>query len=68
MKPYLLGQSVYSYVDGSFPCPPAYIPSADMTLSTINPSYLSWKQQFQLIISAILLSLSTEVLHLAVDC
>jgi hypothetical protein len=36
-------------------------------LSTINPSYLSWKQQDQLIISAILSSLSTEVLHLAVD-
>ena len=68
MKPYLLGQGVYSYVDGSFPCPPAYIPSADMALSTINPSYLSWKQQDQLIISAILSSLSTEVLHLAVDC
>jgi hypothetical protein len=39
-----------------------------MALSTINPSYLSWKQQGQLIISVILSSLSTEVLHLAVDC
>jgi hypothetical protein len=45
MKPYLLGQGVYSYVDGSFPCSPAYIPFADMALSTINPSYISWKQQ-----------------------
>jgi len=48
--------------------PSAYIPSADMALSIINPSYLSWKQQDQLIISVILSSLSTEVLHLAVDC
>ena len=36
MKPYLLGQSVYSYVDGSFLCPPAYISFADMTLFNLN--------------------------------
>jgi len=49
MKPYLLGQGVYSYVDGSFLCPPVYISSADMALPNLNPSYLSWKQQDQLI-------------------
>jgi hypothetical protein len=49
MKPYLLGQGVYSYVDGSFLCPPVYISSADMALPNLNLSYLSWKQQDQLI-------------------
>jgi hypothetical protein len=68
MKPYLLGQGVYFYVDGSFLCPPAYISSAGMPLFNLNPSYLSWKQQDQLIISVILSSISTEVLHIVVDC
>jgi hypothetical protein len=44
MKPYLLGQGVYSFVDGSLLCPPTYVPSTDMALSSLNPSYLSWKQ------------------------
>lgn len=48
--------------------PPVYVSSNDMALSSLNPSYLSWKQQDQLIMSVILSSLSTEVLHLVVDC
>jgi len=68
MKPHLLGQGVYSFVDGSLSCPPKYVPFTDMALSNLNPSYLSWKQQDQLIMSVILSSLSTEVLHLVVDC
>ena len=54
MKPYLLGQGVYSYTD--------------MDLSSLNLSYLSWKQQDQLIMTVIPSSLSTKVLHLVVDC
>ena len=60
MKPYLIGQGVFSFVDGSNPCPSSHAP----TTATV----LAWKQQDQLILSALLSSLSVEVLHLVVDC
>jgi hypothetical protein len=69
MKPYLLGQCVFHFVDGSVPCPPSYIfDSSAGSSSTIGPSFLRWKQQDQLILSALLSSLSVDVLHLVVDC
>jgi hypothetical protein len=41
MKPYLLGQRVYSIVDGYFLCPLVYIASTDMSMSILNPLFLS---------------------------
>jgi hypothetical protein len=57
MKPYLLGQGVFHFVD-----------SSASSSSTISPSFLRWKQHYQLILSALLSSLSVDVLHLVVDC
>ena len=69
MKPYLLGQGVFHFVDGSVSCPPSYIfDSSAGSSSTISPSFLHWKQQDQLILSVLLSSLSVDVLHLVVDC
>ena len=68
MKPFLLGQGVYSFVDGTSPCPPSHLISTTTSLPSVNPSYLLWTQQDHLIMSALLSSLSTEVLHLVVDC
>jgi len=69
MKPYLLGQGVFHFVDGSVPCPSSYIfDSFAGSSSTISPSFLCWKQHDQLILSALLSSLSLDVLHLMVDC
>jgi len=69
MKPYLLGQGVFHFVDGSVPCPPSHIfDSSAGSFSIINPSFFRWKQQNQLILSALLSSLSVDVLHLVVDC
>jgi hypothetical protein len=69
MKPYLLGQGVFHFVDGLVPCPPSHIfDSSAGSSSIINPSFLRWKQQDQLILSALLSSLSMDVLHLVVDC
>jgi hypothetical protein len=69
MKPYLLGQGVFHFVDGSVPCPPSYIFDSSVgSSSTISPSFLHWKQQDQLILSALLSSLSVDMLHLVVDC
>jgi len=69
MKPYLLGQGVFHFVDGSVSCPPSHIfDSSAGSSSTISPSFLRWKKQDQLILSALLSSLSVDVLHLVVDC
>jgi hypothetical protein len=68
MKPFLLGQGVFPFVDGSLPCPLSHLIYVETSLPTINASYLSWKQQDHLIMSALLSSLSMEVLHLVVDC
>jgi hypothetical protein len=68
MKPLLLGQGVYSFVDGTSLCPPSHpVYTATSSLS-INHAYLSWKQQDHLITSTLLSSLSVEVLYLVVDC
>ena len=74
MKPYLIGQGVFSFVDGSTPCPSSHdFSSTAFVVSAIFNSgpcqaFLAWKQQDQLILSALLSSLSVEVLHLVVDC
>jgi len=67
MKRYLLGQGVYAFVDRYYPCPALYVTATDTTTPGINPFFLSWKQQDQLIMSALLSSLSTKILHLVVD-
>ena len=69
MKPYLLDQGVFHFVDGSVPCPPSHIfDSSSDSSSIISPSFLRWKQHDQLILSALLSSLFVDVLHLVVDC
>jgi len=69
MKPYLFGQGVFHFVDGSVSCPPSHIFDSSVdSSSTTSPSFLRWKQQNQLILSALLSSLSVDVLHLVVDC
>ena len=64
MKPYLLAHRVFFFVDGSLPCPPFHIISSIMVAPMVNPAFLSWKQKDHLIMSA----LSTEILHLVLDC
>jgi len=69
MKPYLLGQGVFHFLDGSVSCPPSHVSDSSAgSSSTISPSFLRWKQQDQLILSALLSSLFVDVLHLVVDC
>jgi hypothetical protein len=69
MKPYLLGQGIFHFVDGSVSCPLSHVSDSSAgSSSTINPSFLHWKQQYQLILSALLSSLFVDVLHLVVDC
>jgi len=68
MKPYLLGQGVFHFVDGLVSCHPSHIFYSFIGFSsTINLSFLRWKQQDQLILSVLLSSLSIDVLHLVVN-
>jgi hypothetical protein len=74
MKPYLIDQGIFSFFDGSFPCPSPQVLSSDASATSvifgfgINQAFLTWKQQNQLILGALLSSLSMDVLHLVVDC
>jgi len=69
MKPYLFGQGAFHFVEGSVSCPPSHIfYSSTGSSSTISHSFLRWKQHDQLILSALVSSLSVDVLHLVVDC
>jgi hypothetical protein len=68
MKPYFLGQGVFGFVDGSNSCPFPHILAVDGVSLQVSQHFLRWKQQDRLILSALLSSLSMEVLHLVVDC
>ena len=68
MKPFLLGQDVYPFIDGTSPCPPSHLASTATSSLSVNLVYFSWKQQYHLIMSALLSSLSVEVSYLVVDC
>lgn len=68
MKPYLLGQGVFGFVDGSNSCPSPHVLTVGGTSLQVNQFFLRWKQQDQLILSALVSSLSVEVLHLVVYC
>ncbi|XP_019191716.1 PREDICTED: uncharacterized protein LOC109186244 [Ipomoea nil] len=72
--PFLRGQGLLGFVDGSKPCPAATIAvtpesgSSTVTAATTapNPAYEAWIQQDQAILSTIISSLSDKVMHLAV--
>jgi hypothetical protein len=68
MLPYLLGQGVFGFVDGSNTCPSTYVHAHDGISLQVNLFFQTWKQQDELILSALLSSLSMEVLHLVVGC
>ena len=69
MKPYLFYQGAFHFIDESVSCPPSHVSNISIgSSSTISPSFLHWKQWDQLILSALLSSLSVDVLHLVVNC
>jgi hypothetical protein len=61
--PYLHSQCLIGFVTGATPCPKSTIPAADKDAAPVpNPAYDLWFEQDQAILSAILSSLSPEVL------
>jgi hypothetical protein len=68
MKLYFLKQGVFQFVDGVLRCPPPHIATINGSSLQVNPYFFRLKQQDQLILSALISSLSIHVLHLVVDC
>jgi hypothetical protein len=68
IKLYFLGQGVSQFVEGAFLCPPPHMVTTDDSSFQVNPLFLRWIQQDQLILSAPISSLSINVLYLVVDC
>ncbi|GMP66010.1 hypothetical protein CsSME_00026551 [Camellia sinensis var. sinensis] len=66
LLPYLRGQHLFQYIDGTLPCPPSTT-TIDGTATT-NPAHSVWKRQDQLILSLLIASLSEDILPLAVGC
>jgi hypothetical protein len=66
VKPFLLGQNLWRFIDGSHPCPsPILLPSdksESSTSSSTNPNYVSWFQTDQSLISILRAILSESVL------
>lgn len=57
MKPFLYGQGLFGYLDGSIPCPPVEI-TIDVSHPPLsNLAYAAWIQQDQLIVSTLISSL-----------
>jgi len=62
MVPFLEGQNLFGYVDGTTPRPPQLLPNPTSGLLVANPSYHSWYHQDGMIFSAIISTLSVETL------
>ncbi|KAA8528425.1 hypothetical protein F0562_035780 [Nyssa sinensis] len=67
MLPYLKGQKVYEYIDGTVQQPTKTITASDGS-TTPNPSYDIWETQDNLILSCINSSFSDEVLAQVAHC
>uniref|UniRef100_A0A2N9IS14 Retrotransposon Copia-like N-terminal domain-containing protein n=1 Tax=Fagus sylvatica TaxID=28930 RepID=A0A2N9IS14_FAGSY len=68
--PYLKGQHLFAFLDGSRPAPPQHLPpQLTDPLSLIpNPEFQAWHLQDQLILSALISSLSETILAHVVKC
>jgi hypothetical protein len=62
MIPFLEGQNLFGYVDGTTQRPSQLIPDTTSGLLVANPSYQSWYHQDRMIFSAIISTLSVEAL------
>jgi len=62
MVPFLEGQNLFSYVDGTHPRPPQLLPDPTSGLLLSNAEYQSWYHQDKMIFNAIISALSVEAL------
>ena len=57
--PLLRGYELEGYVSAALPCPPKFLSSTD---TTINPNYITWQKQDNILLRWILSSLTEPVL------
>ncbi|KAJ0979781.1 hypothetical protein J5N97_015255 [Dioscorea zingiberensis] len=57
----LIGYDLLGYVDGTLPCPAATLPSSDLATPVPNPDFALWIRQDQLLLNAILGSVSPNL-------
>ncbi|XP_014490613.1 uncharacterized protein LOC106753324 [Vigna radiata var. radiata] len=62
LLPLLEGQALYGHIDGLIITPPAKLPTADGSLMAPNPTFITWKQQDQRLVSLLQASLTEETL------
>jgi hypothetical protein len=61
--PYLKGQKVFGYVDGTISMPPQSIPAfSDGSITIPNPAFLTWVQQDQMVLSALISSFTERLI------
>lgn len=58
MDPYLRGQHLFHFVDGTGSPPSRFLPDK----TTINPDFITWTQTDQMILSAIISTLSDNLI------
>ena len=68
--PYLKGQHLFGFIDGTQPSPQELLPltTTETNHSCSNPAFLIWQSQDQLILSALISSLSENILAYVVKC
>uniref|UniRef100_A0A2N9HBX8 Reverse transcriptase Ty1/copia-type domain-containing protein n=1 Tax=Fagus sylvatica TaxID=28930 RepID=A0A2N9HBX8_FAGSY len=68
--PYLKGQHLFGFIDGSRPAPSQFLASqtSDSASDAPNPAFQTWHLQDQLIMSALISSLSENILAHIVKC
>ena len=68
--PYLKGQHLFGFLDGSHPSLPQFLPliSIETSQPSLNPDFLTWQTQDQMILSALISSLSETILAYVVKC
>jgi hypothetical protein len=68
--PYLRGQHLFQFVDGSSTIPQPIITASSNGASTtlINPEFTQWQLQDQIVLSALISSLSEKVIAHVVKC
>jgi len=62
MVPFLEGQNLFGYVDGTIPPPPKMIPNQISNALVPNPTFQTWYHQDRMIFSALISTLSVETL------
>ena len=66
VKPFLVGQNLWRFVDGSHPAPPEYLETNPGPPKVLNPDYLVWLRTDQTLLSLLTATLSEPILGMVV--